>query len=315
MILSISENARRTDRILLDRIFSPNPRRYDYAELQVNVTEKNIVTIIAEEETPEEIEDDYAAFFAAYQDSIAKLGLADRVHQLTEVTVSARRRTQTQEIFQNRSTSIAYYDVVSEIDDVYDSGEFVGKDIHELLMNMNENFSTIRNSVGREWIFYKSRMALIVVNYQRINWDNFIEIIKYETVPLSAIKSIYINENYSAISQYVWHPYDLVANMFNCVVFIETYPEGERPAEAAKGVRKTWLEGYSGVSEFYSPNYSGLPPILPDYRRTLYWNPTVTTDENGKANIQFYNNSSSRNFSISAETVTQQGMVGIYKDK
>jgi hypothetical protein len=100
-------------------------------------------------------------------------------------------------------------------------------------------------------------------------------------------------------------------DMFSCVVFIETYPEGQIPVGGAKGVRKTWLEGYSGVSEFYSPNYSELPP-QPDYRRTLYWNPAVAPDETGRTKIQFYNNSSCTNFSISAETVTHQGMIGVY---
>jgi hypothetical protein len=39
----------------------------------------------------------------------------------------------------------------------------------------------------------------------------------------------------------------------------------------------------------------------------------VTTDESGKAKINFYNNSRCKNFSISAETVMPSGMIGIYK--
>ena len=105
-----------------------------------------------------------------------------------------------------------------------------------------------------------------------------------------------------------------VFDYFGCTVFIETYPEDQIPVEGAKGVRKTWMEGYSAVKEFYHPDYSTLPPEN-DYRRTLYWNPAVTTDETGAATIQFYNNSSCKNFSISAETVTRQGIFGIYKDK
>ena len=99
---------------------------------------------------------------------------------------------------------------------------------------------------------------------------------------------------------------------FGCVVFIETY-QGKIPVEGGKGVRKTWLEGYSAVKEFYSPNYSEIPPET-DYRRTLYWNPNVTTDETGKAKIEFYNNSRCTNFSISAETVTTEGKIGKYKN-
>ena len=92
-------------------------------------------------------------------------------------------------------------------------------------------------------------------------------------------------------------------------------PEEEPLASGASGgVRRTRLEGYSATSEFYSPNYSELPP-LPDYRRTLYWNPMVTPDETGKAKIQFYNNSSCTNFNISAETVTTLGRIGVYEAK
>jgi len=64
------------------------------------------------------------------------------------------------------------------------------------------------------------------------------------------------------------------------------------------------------VKEFYSPDYSALPEES-DYRRTLYWNPAVTTDSTGIAKIQFYNNSSCKKLSINAETVTQDGKIGI----
>ena len=103
-----------------------------------------------------------------------------------------------------------------------------------------------------------------------------------------------------------------VDKFYSCVVFIETFPEDKIPTDAGKGVRKTWLEGYSQVKEFYSLDYSILPPE-PDYRRTLYWNPSVIPDKEGKANIRFYNNGSCRKFSISAETITSDGIIGIYK--
>jgi len=36
-------------------------------------------------------------------------------------------------------------------------------------------------------------------------------------------------------------------------------------------------------------------------------------DKDGKALIQFYNNSSCSSFSISAETITPQGVIGVLK--
>jgi len=274
---------------------------------------------MADEETPDDdaLKDDFESFLVAYNDSLAKSGFNGQINQLSEVTITAKRRTKEQEIYQNKSTSVAYYDVASEFDDLYDSGKYIGDNIHELMMNMNNNFG-IRRFGSSEFLYYKGKMTLFVVNYRIVEWTPF-GYFHYKDTRVGAIKSIYINENTSVIMHYIDCPKGFplcpkleIAMRLGCVVFIETYPEGEISVEGAKGVRKTWLEGYSAVSEFYNPNYSELPPT-PDYRRTLYWNPMVTTDEMGNANIQFYNNSNTNNFSISAETVTPSGIIGIYK--
>ena len=44
-----------------------------------------------------------------------------------------------------------------------------------------------------------------------------------------------------------------------------------------------------------------------EYRKTLYWSPNVTTDKDGKATIEFYNNSVATEFIISAEGITKDG--------
>jgi len=341
MILSVKEKRKAKNySILADRVFNPEPKRYRYADLQVNIAEK-ANEIVPDEELPgdDSFKDNYASFLAAYRDSLAKLGIDEKVHQLEEVTVKAKRRTKEQDIFHNRSTSVAYYDAASEMDDLYDKGIYVGKDIHELMMNMNKDFYTRwhdrKKDAGKdihemmenmnknrgqdyEYLHYKGKRVLFVVNYKPVVWRGY-EYFQYKNIRLSAIKSIYINERTFVIGQYIacppccpCDPFEM-ARYLSCAVFIETYPEGEIPVDGVKGVRKTWLDGYSAVSEFYSPDYSTLPPAPDDYRRTLYWNPSVIPDENGKAGIQFYNNSRCRNFSISAETVTPQGMIGIYR--
>ena len=50
-----------------------------------------------------------------------------------------------------------------------------------------------------------------------------------------------------------------IDKIYGCVVLIETLPEEEVSVKGAKGVRKTWLEGYSKVKEFYLPDYRILP--------------------------------------------------------
>ena len=73
-----------------------------------------------------------------------------------------------------------------------------------------------------------------------------------------------------------------------------------------KGLRRTYFQGYNVPSTFEMNDYSLLPPEE-DFRRTLYWNPDVTTDKDGKAVIEFYNNSSCREIYVSAEGITPDG--------
>ena len=73
--------------------------------------------------------------------------------------------------------------------------------------------------------------------------------------------------------------------------------------------RRYVLPGFSYVNEFYHPNYSKrrLDEHPKDYRRTLYWNPFLLLDSNGKAQIQFYNNSSRHPISIDAQGFSSDG--------
>ena len=71
--------------------------------------------------------------------------------------------------------------------------------------------------------------------------------------------------------------------------------------DTRKGVRQTYYEGYSPVKECYNLKSSDEALGYLNYRRTLYWNPDVKTDAEGKANIRLYNNGTCRKMEISAE--------------
>jgi len=72
--------------------------------------------------------------------------------------------------------------------------------------------------------------------------------------------------------------------------------------------RRYILPGFSAPEEFYQPDYSNKPlPEVKDYRRTLYWNPNLKLDDNGKAEFRFYNNGKQTHLSVSAEGVANDG--------
>ncbi|MDP4207388.1 MAG: hypothetical protein Q8928_01110 [Bacteroidota bacterium] len=312
MVFAVTENGKKKDyRTVLDKLFSPAPKRYRYTDLFGNIAGP-------EEEKPN-LKDtlcavkDTAAVPKVNYDPIAKKGTEGKVVHLKEVVVKARKWSKEKDIYENRAKSIAYYDVYAEQDKIRDKGGVAQQYLNDFLMATNKDFylSNGVDSLGNT-LMYKTKEVLFVVDYQRTEVAENHKIPNY--VRADYIKSIYVSEDLSAILHYA----DLELSEFkklrkySCVVFIEIFPDWKIPTEAGKGVRKTWLDGYSKVKEFYSPNYTALPPE-PDYRRTLYWNPSVVTDKDGKAIIQFYSNSSCRNFKISAETITPQGVIGVLK--
>ena len=70
-----------------------------------------------------------------------------------------------------------------------------------------------------------------------------------------------------------------------------------------KGMRIIEFKGYSSPKEFYNPDYEKNPPIIGDidYRRTLYWNPSVKTDKSGSASVEFFNNSIGRKIVVDCQ--------------
>jgi hypothetical protein len=71
---------------------------------------------------------------------------------------------------------------------------------------------------------------------------------------------------------------------------------------------KTVFNGIATPVDYYHPDYSKQHlPEHKDHRRTLYWNPNVKTDKDGKAKVEFYNNSSCKQVVISAEGITADG--------
>ena len=77
--------------------------------------------------------------------------------------------------------------------------------------------------------------------------------------------------------------------------------------------REIKLRGFNRPVEYYNPDYSKKQPEAPDYRKTLYWNADVVTDDEGKAEVSFFNNSICKDFKVSIEAVTPDGQFITYK--
>ena len=83
---------------------------------------------------------------------------------------------------------------------------------------------------------------------------------------------------------------------------IAIYPFPDGSERMVYRDRRIILPGFAYPAECYSPDYSKQTPpdSVKDYRRTLYWNPNLMLDKDGKATITLYNNARTTQISVDA---------------
>ena len=133
----------------------------------------------------------------------------------------------------------------------------------------------------------------------------FVNSTTYNTVEmplfLDEVKSVYVADDQSTWRKFIQFKNENMQPPVTVFVYTHHSFFGN-----VKGLRRTYFQGYNVPSTFEMNDYSLLPP-MGDFRRTLYWNPDVTTDKDGKAVIEFYNNSTCREIQVSAEGITPDG--------
>ena len=122
----------------------------------------------------------------------------------------------------------------------------------------------------------------------------------------------------------IWYPCPVLLDEYQSVYISDSHGHNEgnvavyaysyehdtskwsKPPKTNRQTRYTHYYGYSPPSEFKTEDYSDIPP-MPDFRRTLFWAPNLWTDADGKAHIEFWNNSSCTDMIFSAEGITKDG--------
>ena len=166
----------------------------------------------------------------------------------------------------------------------YDNG--LSYDNRPIVWIVNNVFCTITNLKATRLTFYKTN-----------NMTGIIEKPEF----LNEAKSVYFTEDLTVLNDYIQSP-DIIG-MNPVIAFVYTHPLFYFKT---KGLRKTHFNGYNLPTKFEMEDYSTLPPTE-DFRRTLYWDANIKTDAEGRAKVEFYNNSSAKQFFISAEGMAPNG--------
>jgi hypothetical protein len=72
-------------------------------------------------------------------------------------------------------------------------------------------------------------------------------------------------------------------------------------------------EGLQLEREFYSPSYETdeqAATHLPDFRNVLYWSPALSTNAQGKSDLNFYSSDLPGNYIVVVEGIAEDGAAG-----
>ncbi len=95
-------------------------------------------------------------------------------------------------------------------------------------------------------------------------------------------------------------------------IFVYRNPQGRYYSKKPKGLRTTWFRGLVNPETYEDTELAGIIPDQ-DFRRTLLWEPNLTTDADGKASFQVLVNSTCREMYYSAEGITTDGRAVVSK--
>jgi len=286
------EEKRKEFRILLNREFSPEPRSYTGFDKEV-WTDNRL-------KTPEPIPDSTALMLGEIKyttESKPNNPEGYKEYTLKEVVKTARRPL-TMEQQAARKASIGYN--VGQITDAHrDIGESEAPGIVEMLQEENTYFSITVNENGGQEYRYKGRPVHFLFNNTPSEMTGAR---KVEELMGDEIEKILIVEDREITRFY--YPLDDKDPVVIMLFFFKNGIQRKEPI----GIRRTTFQGYSVSKEFYSPSYqTGVPTLESDHRRTLYWNPDVPVNSEGKAQVEFYNNSTAKDLIISAEGLSTNG--------
>ena len=320
--------------ITLDRGFSPQGRSYSFydtyiPEMKASRDKKRF--LLDEKKDTKDAE-------AFLNDSIEMAEASKGAKTLKEVVVKGKKDPNA---FINRGLNIVY-DVAEEENKLEDQADAYKENVYDFLTHVNPFFSY---DAGYSNPRYKGLKVYFKLSYG-ISGSNNINQSQSggSTANASSTNS---TENSQGNTEQEKNADDVQINMLNSsdiesIAIVEDRVVGYtiKPELAAIfpppppfvvivlklnnkrlksrepiGVRVTTLQGFSQPRSFYSPNYKDYKlPKEEDFRRTLYWNPNVKTNSQGKASISFFNNGTCKGMNISAETITPNGTFGSYKD-
>lgn len=216
-----------------------------------------------------------------------------------------------------KAVSRFYYNLREELDKYQDEGRAVPT-IWDWLAEVNPLFETHGYEAESFVPIMTYRNGPVVIITDGDRFDNGRLAVQHTPGHLmNEYRSLVIVESPNAVNNAYKGQSDQqvvsesVDAMHPVTFFLYSKDDVIEPPYYKRGTRWLTLHGYSRCDDFYSPDYrKSEPKTEADHRRTLYWNPSLVTDDQGKANVIFYTSSREmQRLNINAQGIAVNGQM------
>ncbi|MEP7251089.1 MAG: hypothetical protein ABI683_01880 [Ginsengibacter sp.] len=199
---------------------------------------------------------------------------------------------------------------VEMLDEKYTSGMFKGGDGYQFDLLTDQRASASTSIFN----YLQGQVAGLQIstagNTPTLQWRGGSPALFLDEIPSDASMLASIPVSDVAYIKVMRPPFMGASGGANGAIAIYTRRGDDAKAVGGKGLSSNTVTGYTGIREFYAPNYGTFNPDddKRDLRTTLYWNPNVvTTPQQSKVVVTFYNNDITKAFRVIIEGMTKDG--------
>lgn len=235
-------------------------------------------------------------------DQQVKLGLNNHVNALHEVKITAKKPVLE---YSANLNGAGQADQVLLAKDFPKGCPFIASCLGAKLTGVHFDYDEY--GVGRPATYFEGHSVLMKIMVDGIEVKADI----LNTLPPEIVESVEVLRSGAFTSLY-----GSIAH--NGLILINT-KRGSGNWDKPKNILTYVARGYYKARVFYSPKYDtpDAGKQLPDLRNTIYWNPNIPTDKNGKATIDYFNADAPGTYRVIIQGIDVDGNLGcsVYRYK